>query len=245
LSAQPGIDQRGLALTIGTRAETRVVPAETRPDCPFPARLQIVAPMDRGRVNIDVPVDIPFAELTRLIEAQLKGKTFPVDDGGVVKATIDSVKLGASGDRMLVSLGVRASETRSWFGLAADATVHVWGRPSLDRQRRVLRFENVAVDVQSEAAFGALGFAARAAVPHLQKALADNAVIDLAPLLANARANIEAAVAEFRRNAAGVTLDATVDDVRLAGIQFDSSVLRAIAEADGTVRVEVTRLAPQ
>lgn len=245
LSAQPRIDQTGLSLTLGTRAETRVVPAATRPDCPFPARLQIVAPMEQGRVNIDVPVDIPFAEVTRLIEAQLKGKTFPVDGGGALKATVRSVKLAASGDRILMSLGVKANETHTWFGLAADVTVHVWGRPDLDRQRRVLRFENVAVDVESEAAFGVLGFAGRAAAPYLQKTLADNAVIDLAPLLANARENIEAAVVEFRRNAPGIVLEATVDDVRLAGIQFDSNTLRVIAEADGTVRVNVTRLAPQ
>jgi hypothetical protein len=40
--------------------------------------------------------------------------------------------------------------------------------------------------VQSQAAFGLLGAAAQAAVPYLQKALADQAVIDLKPFAVSA-----------------------------------------------------------
>ena len=68
--------------------------------------------------------------------------------------------------------------------------------------------------------------------------------IDLAPLVANARQNMEAAIAEIRKNAEGMVLDAKVADVRLAGIQFDANTLRVIAEVDGTIRVEVTKLGP-
>ena len=244
LASQPRIDQSGLTLTLGARLETRIVPSETKPDCAFPAQLEIVPQMDQGRVNIDVPIDMPFNEVSRLIEGQLKGKTFPVDEGGNVKATIQSVKLGASGDRLLITLGIKANESKSWFGLAADATIYLWGKPRLDREHRRLSFENVALDIESEAAFGILGFVARAAVPDLQKTLAENAVIDLSPLVTNARQNIEAAVADFRQNAQGVVLDASVDDLRLAGIQFDANTLRVIAEADGAIRVEVTKLGP-
>jgi hypothetical protein len=38
-----------------------------------------------------------------------------------------------------------------------------------------------------------------------------------------------------------VRVDAAVADLRLVGIEFDAKTLRVIAEADGTVRVEVTR----
>jgi hypothetical protein len=244
LAAQPRIDQSALAFTLGARAETRIVPSETKPECVFPAQLQIVPQMDQGRVNIDVPIDLPFTEVSRLIESGLTGKTFPVNESGDVRATIKSVKLRASGDRLLITLGITANESKSWFGLAADATIHLWGRPRLDRENSKLRFENIALDIESEAAFGILGYVARTAIPDLQKVLAENAVVDLAPLVASARQNIEAAIADMQRGAAGVVLDAKLIDVRLAGLQFDANTVRAIAEADGTIRVEVTKLEP-
>jgi len=38
--------------------------------------------MQQGQVSIAVPVDVPFTELSRLLQAQLKGKIFPEDSGG-------------------------------------------------------------------------------------------------------------------------------------------------------------------
>jgi hypothetical protein len=239
-AAQPGIDQSALTLTFGVEAETRIVPSETKPDCPFPARLELVAQAERGQVNIAVPVDVPFTELSRLLQAQLKGKTFPEDRSGGVTATIQSIEVAASGNRLLMSLGVKANETKSWFGFGGEAVIHVWGRPVLDRARQVLRIDAISVDIQSQAAFGLLGLAARTAVPYLEKTLAENAIIDLVPLAANGRRSIEAAIADFQRTADGVRVDAVVNDLRLAGIEFDSKTLRVIAEADGSVRVVVT-----
>ena len=244
LAAQPHIDQSAVTFTLGVRAETRIASSESKPDCAFPSQLRFVPQMDRGRVNIDVPIDIPFVEVSRLIESQIVGQTFPVTEKGDVKATIKSAKITASGDRLLMKLGITANESKSWFGLAADATIYLWGRPRLDRENTKLRFENVSLDIESEAAFGILGFVARAAIPDLQKILAENAVIDLSQLVNNARRNIEAAIADLRQNATGATLDAKLIDVRLAGLQFDANTVRAIAEADGTIGVEVTKLEP-
>jgi hypothetical protein len=106
----------------------------------------------------------------------------------------------------------------------------------------VLRLDDIALDVQSEAAFGLLGAAARAALPYLKQALAENAVVDLKPLIANARQSIEAAIADFRTAADGVRVDAAITALRLTGIEFDAKTLRLIAEADGTAKVAVTAL---
>jgi hypothetical protein len=242
LAAQPRIDAAALTLTVGVQAQTRIIPNETKPDCPFPQQLELVPQMEQGRVSIDLPVDVPFTEISRLLEAQLKGKSFPEDKSGGVTATIRTVNVAASGDRLLMSLGITANETKSWFGLSADATIHVWGRPVLDRGRQMLRFDKIALDVDSEAAFGVLGLAARAAAPYLERTLAENAVVDLVPLAANARKSIEAAVADFRKNTSGVRVEAAVLDLRLSEIAFDAKTLRVIAEADGTVRVAITSL---
>ena len=241
-AAQPRISESALTLTIGVQAETRIVANETKPDCPFPAQLELLPQIDEGRVNVAVPIDIPFTEVTRLLEAQLQGKTFPEDKSSAFTATVRGVTLAASGDRLLISLRIRANENRSWFGFGTEATIHVWGRPMLDRARQQLRLADVALDVESHAAFGLLDVAARAAVPYLERTVADNAVVDLAPFAANARKSIEAAIADFRKNADGVRVDAVATDLRLVGIEFDAKTLRVIAEADGTVRVAVTKL---
>src|SRR5215467_974350 len=242
-AGQPHISGTALTLTIGVEAQTRIVPNETKPNCPFPAQLELVPQIEQGRVNIAVPIDIPFTEVNRLLEAQLKGKTFPEDKSSAFSATIQSLNLAASGDRLPLSLRVKANENKSWFGLGAEATVHVWGRPVLDRAHQTLRLNDIALDVESQAAFGLLGTAARAAVPYLEQALAENAVVDLVPLAANARKSIEAAIADFRKSADGVSVDAAVTDLRLVDIEFDAKTLRVIAEADGTVKVAVTKLA--
>ncbi|WP_163595172.1 DUF4403 family protein, partial [Klebsiella pneumoniae] len=74
----------------------------------------------------------------------------------------------------------------SFFGFGAEATVHIWGRPRLDEQAQTLRLADVELAVESEAAFGLLGAAARAAIPHMQQALADRLVVDLKPFATNA-----------------------------------------------------------
>jgi len=242
IAAQPRVDAAAVTLTVGVQAETRIIPAESKPECPFPETLEIVPPMEQGRVAIGVPIDVPFTEVNKLIEAQLKGKTFPEDKGGPVEVTIDRATVAASGDRLLITLRVKANEKKSWFGFGADATVHVWGKPELDRVQRVLRLTAIELDVESEAAFGLLGAAARAAVPYVKDALAENARIDLKPFAANARRSIEAAIADFRKSSEGVQVDAAVTDLRLVGIEYDAMTLRIIAEADGTVKVAISAL---
>ena len=51
-AAQPQIDARDVTLTIGVQAETRIVPTETKPNCPFPAQLELVPPMDNGKLAV-------------------------------------------------------------------------------------------------------------------------------------------------------------------------------------------------
>jgi len=241
-AAQPRINETAVTLTVGVQAETRIVPNQTKPDCPFPAQLELVPQLEQGKVNISVPIDIPFTEVNRILETQLKGKTFPEDKSGAFSATVRSVALAASGDRLLMSLKVKANETKSWFGLGADATIHVWGRPVLDSERQMLRLKDIALDVESQAAFGLLGAAARAAVPYLESTLADNAVVDLVPLAANARKSIETAIADFRESTDGVRVDADITDLRLVDIAFDAKTLRVIAEANGTANVAISAL---
>lgn len=242
VASQPRVDVTTLMLTLGIEAQTTVTTSQTKPDCPFPATLAIVPAQDKGLINVGVPVDMPFSEVNKIITAQLKDRTFPEDDSGPVAVTVKSASVEPSGDRLLISLLVNAREKKSWLGLGADATVHVWGRPQLDPAQQVLKLTDIELAVESEAAFGLLGAAARQAMPYMQKALAERATIDLKPFAAEAREKIAAAMADFRKNDQGVKVDAQVTDVRLAEIAYDAKTLRIVAEANGAINVAVTQL---
>ncbi len=241
-AAQPQVDARNVTITVGVQAETRILPNETKPTCPFPAQLKLVPPMQDGVLAVGVPIDMPFTELNKLLEPQLKGRHFPDDGSGPVDVEVLRANLSAAGDRLLISLRVKAREKKSWFGFGTEATVHVWGKPALDQENQILRLTDISLAVESEAAFGLLGTAARAAMPYVQKALADKAVIDLKPFANDARTKIAAALTEFQHVGNGVRVDAAVNGLRLTGIEFDTKTLRVIAEATGTVKVAVTQL---
>ena len=241
-AAQPRIDGRNITLTVGVQANTRVTASETKPDCPFPAKLELVPPMENGKLTVGLPIDVPFTALNKLLEAQLKGRHFPEDGSGPADVEVRGVHVAAASDRLLISLKVKATEKKSWFGFGANATVHIWGKPALDPKDQILRLTDISLAIDSDAAYGLLSTAARAALPYLQQALAEQAVVDLKPLAADARKKIAAALGDFKQPSPGTTVDAAVNDLRLTGIAFDAHTLRIIAEAAGTVHVAVTTL---
>jgi hypothetical protein len=245
IATQPNIDAQAVTLLLGVQAQTRIVPTQTKPDCPFPEELYLVPQANAGTVNVAVPIDIPFTEVSRLLEVQVAGKTYPEDGSGAFAVKIKQAAVAASGDRLLISLlvNVRKRGLLSFFG--ADAIVNVWGRPVLDQQNQILRFVDVTLDVQSNAAFGMLGAAAQAATPLLQKTLAEKAAIDLKPFAADAEKRIATAVANLAKQSPGLTANVAVNDLRLVGVAYDDKTLRVIANADGTANVAVSSLAGQ
>jgi hypothetical protein len=241
IAVQPRIDATAMIVTMGVEAETRITPAQTKPECPFPARIVIV-PATPGGIHIGVPIDVPFADINKIVEAQFAGRTFPEDGSGSVDVVVKHASVAASGDRLLISLLVNAREKKSFFGFGGEANIHIWGKPVLDPAQQTMRLANIELAVESEAAFGLLGAAARTAIPHLQKALAEKATIDLKPFASNAQKKIAAAISDFQKNEDGVRVAAEITSLRLADIAFDSKTLRVIALAEGAVNVYLTAL---
>jgi hypothetical protein len=241
IAAQPNVDAKAVTLMLGIQADTRITPTQTKPDCPFPEKISIIPPTTGG-VSIAVPIDVPFTDLNNILQTQLAGRTFPEDGSGSVDVTVKSASVTASGERLLISLVVKAREKKSFFGFGGEAAVHIWGRPMLDQAQQTLRLADIELAVESEAAFGLLGAAARAAMPHLQRALADKTTIDLKPFATNAQKKIAAAIADFQKNEDGIRVEAQIDSLQLADIAFDSKTLRVIAQAEGSINVYVTAL---
>jgi hypothetical protein len=238
VAVQPNVGPTAITMTLGIEAETRITPKQTTPMCPFPEKLSIVPPT-QPVVAIGIPVDIPFADVDKIVEAQLVGRSFPEDGSGSVNVTVKHAQVSASGDRLLISLLVNAKEKTGWFSFGGEATVQIWGRPMLDQARQTLRLSNLELAVESEAAFGLLGAAARAVMPHLQKALAEKTTVDLKPFLGNAQKMVASAISDLQKNEDGVRVAAEITSLNLADIAYDSKTLRIIAEATGTINVTV------
>ena len=241
VAVQPNVNATAITMILGIEAETRITPKQTTPMCPFPEKLSIVPPT-QPIVAIGIPVDIPFADVDKIVEAQLVGRSFPEDGSGSVNVTVKRAQVSASGDRLLISLLVNAKEKTGWFSFGGEATVQIWGRPLLDQAHQTLRLSNLELAVESEAAFGLLGAAARAVMPHLQRALAEKATVDLKPILGNAQKMIANAISDFQKNEDGVRVAAEITSLNLADIAYDSRTLRIIAEATGTINVTVAGL---
>jgi len=241
IAAQPQVDASALTLTIGIEAETRVTATPTKPDCPFPDKISIVPPTGTG-ANIGVPIDVPFTEINKIMETRLAGRTFPEDGSGPVGVTVKHVSITPTDNRLLIALLVRAKEKRTFLGFGTEATVYIWGRPILDQAQQTIRLADVELAVESEAAFGLLGAAARTVVPQLQRAIIEKATLDLKPIATDAQRKIAAAIVGYQKNQDGIRVEANIDSIQLANIAFDSKTLRVTAEAGGTLNVYVTKL---
>ena len=241
VAVQPSISATAINMTLGIEAETRITPKQTTPMCPFPDKISIVPPT-QPVVSIGIPIDIPFADVDKLVEAQLIGRNFPEDGSSSVNVTVKHAQVSASGDRLLISLLINAKEKSSFFSFGGEATVHIWGRPVLDQTNQILRLANVEMAVESEAAFGLLGAAARAVMPHLQKTLAEKTTVDLKPFLGDAQKMVAAAISDLQKNDATVRVTADIANLALADIAYDSKTLRLIAEVSGTINVTVAAL---
>ncbi len=162
VAAQPRIDANVATVMLGIEAQTRVTPTQTAPNCPFPAALAIVPPA-AGRVDIAVPIEVPFKEINKIVEQQLAGKTFSTNGPGSADVTVKRATVAPSGDRLLISMVVDVKDKKSWFGFTGDATVYIWGRPALDSAQQTLGFADIQLAVELEAALGVLGSTVRAA----------------------------------------------------------------------------------
>lgn len=241
VAAQPAIDSAGVHLILGLRAQTRILSQATKPDCPFPDYLELIGGRDPGGINIALPIDVPFSELNKLLTAQLAGKTFPEDQTSAANVKVRTLSVTPSGSRLLLALGVTVKERR-FLGLSAEGDVYIWGRPELDRGSQTLKLVDLAIDVQSQAAFGLLDAAASAAIPYFINLLSERAQIDLKPFAADAKARIEAAAKQAQSSRTDVKITIAIDSLALQEIAFDATTLRVVAETRGQAGLSILSL---
>ncbi len=174
-----------------------------------PPPVTLLPPLGRdgdraGGFEVEMPVAAEPAELSRWVDAALRGMRFRA--GRDREFTIGSASLGAAGDRLILTL---AFETGG-----REGRLVLRGRPALDPGTTVLRLADLDYDLDSGSLF--LKLANRLHRTELLARLQKAAHLDLAPLLA--RADREAARAVQGVLPAGLAEEVRIEPVHVLGV---------------------------
>ena len=222
-AAQPQIDARNMTLTVGVQAETRITPKETKPDCPFPAKLELVPPMQNGKLAVGVPIDVPFTALDKVLEAQLKGQRYPEDNSAPVEIEVRSVP---SRRRRRPPAGLAR---RQGARAARDGSASAPTADGADLGQAGARREEPGAAPHRSVAGGGIGSRLRPARRRRARRHALSAEGAGRQARRSTSSRSPPTPKEDRRRARrireernGVRVDTAVDDLRLTGIAFDS-----------------------
>ena len=88
-------------------------------------------PVDKGRVNIGVPIDLPFTEVSKIVEAQLKNRSFPEDGSGSVDVKLHCEGAGLATETPLVTalIGCPTCGVNNQIVFSIDGQLHRVDRP--------------------------------------------------------------------------------------------------------------------
>ena len=233
-----------MTLTLGVQAETRIMPSadqartvRSRPRSNWCRRCE------KASCTVGMPIDVPFTELNKRDGGAAQGPHFPGErQRAGRRRSARRRSIAAAGDRLLISLSVKAHETEKLVRLRRRRHRAYLGQAGARHAEPDFAADRYLARRRIGGAFGLLSAAARAAMPYLQKALADNARGRSQAVRRRRAQKITLMLAEFRQPAPGTRADAAIDELRLTGIAFDSHTLRITAEAAGSVKVAVSEL---
>ena len=117
-------------------------------------------------------------------------------------------------------------------GTALSGTVYVAAVPELDVEDQTISLSDIRVNTSSRNVL--LDLAGELLEPALESRLEANAVIDLAPVVAVAKEEVEAGLRRLSKNDA---LHASLRTLQLTGFEVGADGLRVLMRVDGDVGV--------
>lgn len=139
---EPGRFTFGLGVAARVRTYMGSPPALA--DLPGLPALREVEAMNNA-FHLQVPIQIPFSELTARAQGELVGTEKLLDSGATIRITSMELR-GASDGRVHILCGINA---RKGILRSAEGVLHMIGVPRYDATTRVLRFEEVAYDLDT------------------------------------------------------------------------------------------------
>ena len=236
-SAQPTVDAKNIHLLFGLDAKTRIVEAQTQPQCPFPEKLKILEEGPRtGYFKIVLPAELEYATLETFLNKTFADKTIGED----VSTTVNAVSVHPDGEAIVlgVELTMKAS---GWFGPWAQGTVYLSAEPRLNADRQEIILTNFQLDIESRNALVAIF--GEVAEPVLLLALGDEFVFDLNPKLEEARDRAQQALNAISTDE--LLVEGQLSEIRLTNLDVGTDRLRIVATAQGSAVAFAKTISPE
>ena len=228
----PKLVRQRITLNVGLELvlQARIAQAgeQAHPECPFPSTVGKLMPAPPG-FTFAVPADLTFDELESALTALLAGGF--VDLSGAAPVVVSDIGVSAHGAGVLLQLTLDVPGEEDWFGRALSGTVYVVAVPDLDVKSQTISLSGIHVDTSSRSVL--LNLAGELLEPALESRLQD-AVIDLAPIEAMARKEIETGLDLLSENDA---LQVSLRTLQLNGLEVGVEGLRVLIRVDGAVEV--------
>ena len=232
----PRLSRQRITVNVGLELvlQAGIAPAgkRARPDCPFPNRVGKRLPAPPG-FTFAVPIDLTYDELESALVALLAGGF--VELPGATSVVVSDIGVSAHGAGLLLQLGLDVPGEEDWFGRPLSGTVYVAAVPELDVQGQTISLSGIHIDTSSRSVL--VDLAGELLEPALEGLLRANAVIDLAPIVAMAKEEIEAGLGRLSENEAA--LQASLRSLKLTGFKVGVDGLRVLMQVDGKVEVRL------
>ncbi|GGK28798.1 hypothetical protein GCM10008955_23150 [Deinococcus malanensis] len=181
------------------------------------------------RVDLSVPVRLPYPELSAAATKYAATQTFPLPVPTSPTLRITGVSVKPAGSALGVTVAVRVDGP---LGLRVPATVDVTGTPVLGPGGRIVTLRNVTVRTRREGLTGrVIGWLADA---RAQAFVSRMARFDLGPKLTQAQAQLQGRLPYSPTP--GVTLSGKVGTLQLTGLQVRPDALAVTAAATGSLK---------
>ena len=186
--------------------------------------------------------DLGYEALNQTLEA-LRIKQ-PKVSGSGVEAEFTKITISSLGDRLLLTVDGRFTET-SWFGASAAGTIYLAATPVLDAAGQTLGFSQVTIDAASRDALGKVAAVLGNALSPLIESRLQEVKIDLKPQIAKAQASANAAATTLKAGTGPLRVsEAALDGLKLASLWHDESGLHLAIEANGRIALEAIDIKP-
>lgn len=233
----PPLDLGPDRVLLDARLETRLALDTKEPPQAGPTPLPSVSTAKTGSAGtgftLQLPVFLGYEAINRKLETGLAGRN--VNMGPGKSLTIEKAAMSASGERLVLAVGIRAVEGAGFFSTRRAGTIYVSGTPRWDRDREEIRLESVGFDEGTMK--GLLGTAAWIGRPILLESLRQAAVFPLSGPAADARKAL-GRILEKQKISSDLTVLGSARQVVLESVAVTETGLALLVRAEGTASLE-------
>jgi hypothetical protein len=190
-------------------------------------------PVMGNAFHLNVPLQVPFSELTAHAQAELVGSERLLDSGATIRITSVDLR-GATDGRVHILCGINAQK-----GIlrSAEGVLHMIGVPRYDPATRILRFEEVAYDLDTRNVL--LRMANWAMHDDFLAGVQAALEFDIGETLDSTLASLNESAADLEVSEQ-LTLHVQLERMDIGPVLVSDQAIVIVGLADGTVRADVS-----